>query len=59
MYEKNACSKHYPTEFNDETTIDENGFAIYRHRDDGHYVIKNGVRLDNRWVVPYNMYVPA
>jgi hypothetical protein len=53
---KGSCSKHFPKEFNDETTIDENGFAIYRCRDDGHYVVKNGIRLDNRWVVPYNMY---
>jgi hypothetical protein len=28
---------------------------VYRRRQDGHYVVKGGVRLDNRWVVPYNL----
>lgn len=37
-----------------QTTIDSNGFANYRRKDDGRYVIKNGIALDNRFVVPYN-----
>ncbi|XP_022015091.1 uncharacterized protein LOC110914612 [Helianthus annuus] len=37
-----------------KTTIDSNGFPVYRRRDSGHTVIKSGVRLDNRNVVPYN-----
>ncbi|KAM0887151.1 hypothetical protein ACQ4PT_029235 [Festuca glaucescens] len=50
-----ACSKHFPKPFQDETIIDEHGFALYRRRDDGRTVYKNGHYLDNRFVVPYNM----
>ena len=52
---KGICSKHFPKSVQDTTTIDENGFALYRHRDNGHRVFKNGHYLDNRHVVPYNM----
>ncbi|XP_039772144.1 uncharacterized protein LOC120640381 [Panicum virgatum] len=51
------CSKGYPKSFHSETTIDENGFAIYKRPDNGHFVIKSGICLDNRWVVPYNPYL--
>jgi hypothetical protein len=51
------CSKKIPKTFQNETITDELGFAIYRRRDDGRYVMKNGVRLDNRSVVPYNMWL--
>ncbi|XP_038711762.1 uncharacterized protein LOC120005956 [Tripterygium wilfordii] len=37
-----------------QTTISDDGFAIYRRRNDGHVVVKSGVELDNRFVVPYN-----
>ena len=49
------CSKHFPKNFQPETIIDENGFALYRRRDNGRRVFKNGHWLDNQWVVPYNM----
>ncbi|XP_022019109.1 uncharacterized protein LOC110919137 [Helianthus annuus] len=48
------CSKNFPKKFTPHTTIDSNGFPVYRRRDSGHTVIKSGVRLDNRNVVPYN-----
>ena len=50
-----VCSKHYPKEFNEETTIDGLGFPVYRRPNNGRYITKNGHRLDNRWIVPYNM----
>jgi hypothetical protein len=50
-----VCSKRYPKEFNEETTIDGLGFPVYRRSKNDRYVMKNGVRLDNRWIVPYNM----
>nr|BAD01692.1 helicase-like protein [Oryza sativa Japonica Group]BAD03910.1 helicase-like protein [Oryza sativa Japonica Group] len=31
------------------------GFTIYRRRNDGRSIMKNGILLDNRSVVPYNM----
>ncbi|XP_076946680.1 uncharacterized protein LOC143618268 [Bidens hawaiensis] len=36
------------------TSIDSNGFPIYRRRDSGNVVVKSSVNLDNRNVVPYN-----
>lgn len=48
------CSKHFPKRFNDQTTVDGDGYPVCRRRDDGRTVEKNGVVLDNRFVVPYN-----
>ena len=50
------CCKNFPKPFQDETILDGFGFTIYRRRPDGRHVLKNGVRLDNRNVVPYNMH---
>jgi hypothetical protein len=52
--EDNRCTKHFPKEFNSETTINEDGFPIYRRRDDGRRVKKGKIELDNRYGVPYN-----
>ncbi|XP_047087140.1 uncharacterized protein LOC124698742 [Lolium rigidum] len=52
---KGSCSKHYPKPFNNETSIDQQGFPIYRRRDDGRYIYKNDFKLDNKSVVPYNL----
>ena len=49
------CTKHFPKEFYEETTIDEEGFPIYRRRNDGKIIVKNGIILDNQYVVPYNV----
>ena len=35
--------------------IDENRFAIYKRRDDGHYSMKNSIMLDNRYIILYNL----
>jgi hypothetical protein len=43
------CSKHYLKEFHETTTLDENGFAVYKWPDNKRFVIKGGVRLDNWW----------
>ncbi|KAL4619659.1 hypothetical protein ACB092_06G096000 [Castanea dentata] len=49
------CSKHFPKRFYEETIIDEEGFLVYRRRNDGKKIEKNGILLDNRYVVPYNV----
>ncbi|XP_035836020.1 uncharacterized protein LOC110888601 [Helianthus annuus] len=50
----NRCSKNFPKKFLESTSIDSDGFPVYRRRDSGHTVMKKGVTLDNRSVVPYN-----
>jgi len=36
---------------------DVNGYPIYRRRDTGHIALVHGIELDNRWVVPHNVYL--
>ena len=50
----NKCSKNFPKSFNDSTFIDESGYAIYKHPDNGRSVTKSGAKLYNGNVVPYN-----
>jgi len=51
------CSKGYPRPFQNETSLDENGYPLYRRRNNGLKVLVKGVELDNHWVVPYNPYL--
>ncbi|KAL6626309.1 hypothetical protein ACP70R_030035 [Stipagrostis hirtigluma subsp. patula] len=51
------CTKNFPKSFRSETTIDQDGFPLYRRRDNNIKARKNGVDLDNRWVVPHNLAV--
>lgn len=46
---KGKCSKRFPKDFTDHTYIDEDGYPVYRRRDNGNNVIKSGVCLDNRY----------
>ncbi|KAM0852916.1 hypothetical protein ACQ4PT_051439 [Festuca glaucescens] len=49
------CSKHFPKDFQQETVLDKDGYALYMRRDNGRRVFKNGKWLNNQWVVPYNL----
>ncbi|KAF7835804.1 putative transmembrane protein [Senna tora] len=51
---KSRCSTHFPKKFTDMTSFDEDGYCKYRRRDSGHFIEKSGIKLDNRFVVPYN-----
>nr|XP_043638365.1 uncharacterized protein LOC122609383 [Erigeron canadensis] len=54
MVETNSCSKNFPKEFIEHTTVDKDGYPVYRRRDNGRSVLKSNVPLDNSYVVPYN-----
>ena len=51
----NKCSKNFPKKFSNETSADEDGFLIYRRQNDGSFVEKSDVKLDNRHGVAYNV----
>jgi hypothetical protein len=55
--EEGKCKKQYPRKFQSETVMDVNGYPIYWRRDTGHTVLVHGIELDNRWVVPHNVYL--
>ncbi len=46
--DKVKCTKKFPKAFNDQTTFDENGYPVYRRRDTGATIDKNGIPVDNR-----------
>ncbi len=54
--EEGKCKKQYPCKFQSETVMDVNRYPIYRRRDTGHTILVHGIELDNRWVVPHNVY---
>ncbi|KAM2883182.1 hypothetical protein COP2_016053 [Malus domestica] len=52
---ENKCSKKFPKPFTSETTFSDDGFVAYKRRDkENLFVLKNGIKLDNAFVVPYN-----
>jgi hypothetical protein len=55
--EKNCCTKRFPKEFNEEKKLDGNKYPLYRRRDDGKRIFVKGNWLDNRHVVPYNLFL--
>ncbi|XP_019451814.1 PREDICTED: uncharacterized protein LOC109353911 [Lupinus angustifolius] len=48
------CSRYFPKQFQQSTIVDQDGYPVYMRRDNGNMVEKNGISLDNRYVVPYN-----
>lgn len=51
-----VCTKKYPKAFNDVTTTENDGYPIYRRRDNGNsFVNGKGEQCDNRHIIPYNM----
>ena len=46
------CSKKYPKRFNQQASLDNNGYPTYMRRNDGRTVKIGYVELNIRWVVP-------
>jgi hypothetical protein len=55
--EDGKCKKQYPRKFQSETVTNVNKYLIYQRRDTRHIVLVHGIELDNRWVVPHNVYL--
>ncbi len=55
--EDGKCKKKYPRKFQSEMVTDVNGYPIYRRRNIGRTILVHDVELDNRWVVPHNVYL--
>lgn len=50
-----TCSKSFPKQYKSETIFETSGFPVYRRRADlTKFVLKNGIKIDNSFVVPYN-----
>ena len=43
---ENKNVKHFPKKFCSQTTVDNDGFPIYRRKNNGIYVERNGVKLE-------------
>ncbi|XP_072088096.1 uncharacterized protein [Arachis hypogaea] len=52
--EYSKCIRHFPKKFFDNTTIDDDGYPVYRHMEDGRTIKKPRTNLDNRYVVSHN-----
>ncbi|XP_074293619.1 uncharacterized protein LOC141620717 [Silene latifolia] len=48
------CSKKFPKRFNERTTVDGDGYPVYKRRENGTTIMKNGKTIHNGYVVPYN-----
>ena len=55
--DKGECSKNFPKSFSEQTNLTETTYPEYKRRNDGKTVLKGGVHLDNKFVVPYNRYL--
>ncbi len=55
--EDGKCKKQYPCKFQSEMVMDVNGYPIYRRKDTRRTILVHGIQLDNRWMVPHNVYL--
>ncbi|CAF5054116.1 unnamed protein product [Rotaria sp. Silwood1] len=51
------CSKEFPKEFQNDTIPNKDGYPRYRRRDTGITMTIAKHEVDNRWIVPYNLYL--
>ncbi|CAH9068975.1 unnamed protein product [Cuscuta epithymum] len=51
------CTKRFPKKWCTTTSIDDDGYPMYRRRNDDRRITKNKIDLDNRFVVPHCRYL--
>ncbi|XP_019159463.1 PREDICTED: uncharacterized protein LOC109156088 [Ipomoea nil] len=52
------CSKYFPKKYVSQMILDKDGYPNYRSRDNGRTISRNGIQLDNCYVVPHNKHLP-
>ena len=55
---KHKCSKFFAKKLQIETTLNEDGFPMYRKRENTNkenMAFRNGIYLDNRFVIPHHV----
>ena len=52
-----SCFEQFPKKFSDTTSSTKDDYPLYRRRDNSRTVEVGGIKLDNRWVVPYSPYL--
>lgn len=53
--ENGKCTKHYPKQFRDVTSTENDGYPIYRRRNDGRsFISSRNEIINNTHIVPYN-----
>lgn len=57
MRDAGSCKARYPKDFREATSLLPDTYPLYRRRDAGITVHKNGAILDNRDVVPYSPFL--
>ncbi|XP_028079646.1 uncharacterized protein LOC114281401 [Camellia sinensis] len=55
--ENGRCTKKYSRAFVESTTMDQDGYPIYRRRNSGQVYTVRGQEVDNRDMVTYNAYL--
>ncbi|CAH9097471.1 unnamed protein product, partial [Cuscuta europaea] len=51
------CTKYFPKKWCADTTVDDDGYPVYRRRNNDRVISKNKADLDIRFVVPHNRYL--
>ena len=51
MHDGKKCSKKFPKSFSDKTSFDGNGYPVFRRRDTGITIDKNGETIDNMFAI--------
>jgi hypothetical protein len=53
---RTSCKNNYPRPFNKATVQGKDSYPLYQRQEDGHKEMVRKHEMDNRWVVPYNLY---